>query len=535
MYRITKTETQTLDSTSNINVSNFTSVESSNSVRRSKSKDNKSKDRVLKNTNDKRSSARVRKMSSSVSIDSNKRETMHSNVCQSNASVLNTKTVNAVNDGSNIVCVSCGKDVFLLSHKKYVARYALSIDSKVIQLVLWIVDSGCSKHMTGNLSLLRNFVEKFIGTVCFGNDHFVAITGYGDYVQGNLMICHVYYVEGFRHNLFSIRQFCDGDLEVAFRSNTCYVRNLEGDDLLTSSQESNLYTISISELEAYSSVFLMPKATSTKSLLWHQRLSHLNFGTINQLTSKDLVDGLPKFKYDKDHLCSACEQGKSKKASFPSQLVPHTKSKLELIHMDLCGPMRVESINGKKYILAQILKIRTDNGTEFKNEKLRLFYAKLGIIHHMSIARTPQQNGVVERRNCTLVEAARKMLIFSKTPESLWSKAIVTVCFTQNRSIIHTRKMKPKSDIGIFIGYSESSRGFHIYNHQTKKIMETIHVKFNELTAMASECNNLEPGFNCLNFQDSLEDSQSVPLKTDLDNSFGPLYEEYYATSPPEM
>ncbi|GKF85242.1 retrovirus-related pol polyprotein from transposon TNT 1-94, partial [Tanacetum coccineum] len=149
--------------------------------------------------------------------------------------------------------------------------------------------------MTGNLSLLRNFIKKFIGTVCFGNDHFTAITGYGDYVQGNLTICHVYYVEGLGHNLFSVGQFCDGDLEVAFRLNTCYVWNLEGDDLLTGFRASNLYTISISELAASSPVCLMSKATSTISWLWHGRLSHLNFCIINQLMSKDLVDGLPKF------------------------------------------------------------------------------------------------------------------------------------------------------------------------------------------------------------------------------------------------
>ncbi|GJW66156.1 hypothetical protein Tco_0118040 [Tanacetum coccineum] len=139
--------------------------------------------------------------------------------------------------------------------------------SEVIQYVLWIVDSGCSKHMTGNLKLLRNFIKKFIGIVCFGNDHFAAITRYGDYVQSNLTICHVYYVAGLGHSLFSVRQFCDGDLEVAFRSNTCFVWNLEGDDLLTGSRESNLHTISISELAASSPVCLMSKATSTKSWL----------------------------------------------------------------------------------------------------------------------------------------------------------------------------------------------------------------------------------------------------------------------------
>ncbi|GJR25669.1 integrase, catalytic region, zinc finger, CCHC-type containing protein [Tanacetum coccineum] len=141
-----------------------------------------------------------------------------------------------------------------------------------------------------------------MGTVRFENDHFTTIIGYGDYVQGNLTICHVYYVEGLGHNLFSVRQFCDGDLEVAFRSNTCYVQNLEGGDLLIGSRDSNLYTISISEMAASSPVCLMSRATSTKSWLWHRRLSYLNFGTINQLTSKDLVDGLPKFKYNKDHL-----------------------------------------------------------------------------------------------------------------------------------------------------------------------------------------------------------------------------------------
>ncbi|GJS65222.1 retrovirus-related pol polyprotein from transposon TNT 1-94 [Tanacetum coccineum] len=427
------------------------SDKSFNSVRRPKSKVMKLKNSVLKKTNDKSSSTYVWKMSSSVSI----------------VRILFVFLV--------------VKMCFLLSYEKCVARYALSRNSSVkralfttpiaatsknlrdtsavaksrlsvakiptatnkVSSVLplspdssdpahpWIVDSGCSKHMTGNLQLLRKFVEKFMGTVRFRNDHFAAITGYGYYVIGNLTICHVYYVEGLRHNLFSVEEFCDGDLKVAFRSNTCYVWNLEGDDLLTGYGDSNLYTISISKMVASSPVCLMSRATSTKSWLWHRRLSHSNFDTINQLMSKDLVDGLLKFKYNKDHLCSTCEQGKSKKASLPLKLVPSTESKLELLHIDL--------------------------------------------------------------------------------------------------------KMKPKAGIGIFIAYSESSRGFCIYNRQTKKIMETIHVKFDEFTAMASECNNSELRINCMNFQDSLKDSQSVPSKTDLDNLFGPLYEEYYATSSPEL
>ncbi|GJU33885.1 retrovirus-related pol polyprotein from transposon TNT 1-94 [Tanacetum coccineum] len=473
----------------------------------------------------------------------------------------------------------------------------------VVQIVLWIVDSGCSKHMTGDRSLLKNFIEKFMGTVRFGNDNFAAITGYGDYIQGNITICHVYYVEGLGHNLFSVGQFCDGDLEVAFRSKTCYVRNLEGDDLLTGGRESNLYTISISDMAASSPVCLMSKATSTKSWLWHRRLSHLNFGTINDLTRLDLVDGLPKFKYGKDHLCSACERGKSKKASHPLKLVPSDHSKLELLHMDLCGPMRVASINGKKYILvivddysrytwvyflhskdetpeiikkfiaqaqlnykAKVCKIRTDNGTEFKNATLKAHYEKLGIMQQFSTARTPQQNGVVERRNRTLVEAARTMLIFSRLPEFLWAEAVATACFTQNRSIIHTRhnktpyellrgrkpnveyfhvfgslcyptndrddlgKIKPKADIGVLIGYSETSRGFRIYNRRTKKIMETINVKFDELTTMASEHDCLEPELQRFINHNSSAVEMNTPSKEDLDNLFGPMFEEYFET-----
>ncbi|GKA03690.1 retrovirus-related pol polyprotein from transposon TNT 1-94 [Tanacetum coccineum] len=210
----------------------------------------------------------------------------------------------------------------VVSKTKIVAVTLLRAKNKVVQIIMWIADSGCSKHTTGDRSLLENFVEKFIGTVRLGNNHFTTITGYGDYVQGNITVCHVYYIEGLGYNLFSIGQFCDGDLEVAFCSKTCYVRNLEGDDLLTGSRESSLYTISISDMAASSPIYLMSKATLTKSWLWHRRLSHLNFGTIDDLTKHDLVDGIPKFKYGKNHLCSACEQGKSKKSSHPPKVVP---------------------------------------------------------------------------------------------------------------------------------------------------------------------------------------------------------------------
>ncbi|GJY99864.1 retrovirus-related pol polyprotein from transposon TNT 1-94 [Tanacetum coccineum] len=145
------------------------------------------------------------------------------------------------------------------------------------------------------------------------NDHVAKILGYGDYQIGNVTISRVYYVEGLGHNLFSVGQFCDSNLEVAFRQHTCFIRNLEGVDLLTGSRGNNLYTLSLGDMMASSPICLLSKASKTKSWLWHRRLSHLNFGAINHLARHGLVRGLPKLKFEKDHLCSACAMGKSKK------------------------------------------------------------------------------------------------------------------------------------------------------------------------------------------------------------------------------
>ncbi|GKA13189.1 integrase, catalytic region, zinc finger, CCHC-type containing protein [Tanacetum coccineum] len=368
MYKVEKKQNPNTNKVKS--VLSFTRLRAASSVRGPSNRDSSFKNSVLANT--KNSSAKVE-----VSDRTSKKPDFASRIV-----VLKTKIVTDVNvknalKAKDVLCVSCAKNVCIPCHDKFsktrfsvktaqsksldttpevsktkiAAVTPLSAQNKVVQIVLWIVDSGCSKHMMGDRTLLKNFVEKFMGTVRFGNDHFAAITGYGDYVQGKITFCHVYYVEGLGHNLFSLGQFCDDDLEVAFHSKTCYVRNLKGDDLLTRARESNLYTISIFDMAASSPICLMSKATSTKSWLWHRRLSHLNFGTINDLTKKDLVDGLSKFKYDKDHLCSACERGKSKKYAHPPKVVPSNHSKLELLHMDLCRPMRVASINGNKYIL----------------------------------------------------------------------------------------------------------------------------------------------------------------------------------------
>ncbi|GJW33622.1 retrovirus-related pol polyprotein from transposon TNT 1-94 [Tanacetum coccineum] len=185
-------------------------------------------------------------------------------------------------------------------------------------------------------------------TVRFRNDHIARIMGYGNYQLGNVTISRVYYVEGLGHNLFSVGQFCNADLEVAFWKNTCFIRNLEGVNLLSGSRDTNLYTISLDDMLTTSPICLLSKASKTKSWLWHRQLSHLNFGTLNKLAKDGPAQGIPRLKFQKDHLCLACALGKSKKSSHQPKAEDTNYDKLYLLHMDLCGPMRVASINGKR-------------------------------------------------------------------------------------------------------------------------------------------------------------------------------------------
>ncbi|GJY44245.1 retrovirus-related pol polyprotein from transposon TNT 1-94 [Tanacetum coccineum] len=666
----------------------------------------------------------------------------------------------------------------------------------------------------GDRSRLRNFMKKFIGTVRFGNDQFAAIMGYGDYVIGDSVISRIYYVEGLGHNLFSIRQFYDSDLEVALRKHSCYVRDTNGVEIIKGSRGSNLYTISVEDMMKSSTICLLSKASMNKSWLWHRRLNHLNFGTINDLAlmflweeavatacytqNRSLIHTLHnktpyELVYDKkpdltffcvfsalcyptndsedlrklqptanigiyvgyapsrkgtrfyvsdawtdkfkdrtksDSCSTSCVAAESTlmednpfapvdndpfinvfalepsfeasssgdlslaESSYVTQTLQHLRkwskdhpldniisnlsrpnfksaitedywfqaiqdeihefNRLQVwelvpqpdcvmiialkwiykVKLDEYGDVlknkarlvakgyrqeegidfeesfapvaRIEAIrifianaasknmtiyqmdvktaflNGElkeevyvsqpegfvdpdhpthvyrlkkalyglkqapracwsskkqkstaistteaEYIAksgccAQILWMRsqlTDYG--FASNKipyLTAYYERVGIFHQKTVPRTPQQNDVVERRNRTLVEAARTMLIFSKAPMFLWAEAVATACYTQNRSLIHTLhnktpyelvhdkkpdltffrvfgalcyptndsedlgKLQPTADIGIFVGYAPSRKGYRIYNKRTRRIMETIHVQFDELT-----------------------------------------------------
>ncbi|GJY81867.1 retrovirus-related pol polyprotein from transposon TNT 1-94 [Tanacetum coccineum] len=376
---------------------------------------------------------------------------------------------------------------------------AENVNTNLVEIILFAIDSGCSKHMTRNLKLLSNFMEKFFGTVKFGNYQIASILSYGDMVQRNVTNDKVYYVEGLNHNLLFVGQFFDVDLEVAFRKSTCYIRDLKGNDLLTGSCGTDLYSITLQDTNSPNPICLMAKASSSQAWLWHRRLSHLNFDSINLLSKYNIVTGLPKLKFIKDHHCSFYELGKAKRKSFKTKTTPSCKRRLQLLHMDLCGPMRVERINVlidffklvQRLLHAQVRTVQTDKGMEFLNKILHAYFSQEGIEHQTSVARTPEQNGVVKRRNRTLVEAARTMLSATKVPLFFWAEAIATA-YGENLD-----KMKEKGDACIFVGYSIHSKGYMVYNKRTRVIVETIHVNFDELPLMALNHVSSDPVPQC--------------------------------------
>nr|GEX24311.1 hypothetical protein [Tanacetum cinerariifolium] len=281
-----------------------------------------------------------------------------------------------------------------------------NVNLNLVEIVLFIVNYGFSKHMTGNLKLLINFVEKFL------------------------------------------------DLEVAFRKSTCYIRDLKGNDLLTGSRGTDLYSITLQDTNYPNRICLMAKATSSQAWLWHRHLSYLNFDTINLLSKNDIMT-------------------------------------------------------------------------------LHSYFAVERILHQTSVARTPEQNDVVKRRNRTLIEAARTMLSAAKVHLFFWAEAIATACFTQNHSLVIPRhkktpyhiindrkpsvkffhifgslcyivrdgenhdKMKEKGDACIFVWYSTQSRAFKVFNKRTRVIVEMIHVNFDELPHMASDHVSSDPAPEC--------------------------------------
>ncbi|GJV34273.1 putative ribonuclease H-like domain-containing protein [Tanacetum coccineum] len=423
-----------------------------------------------------------------------------------------------------------------------------------------IFDSRCSGHMTGNKDQLEDFEEFNGGSVTFGGSKGY-ISGKGKIRVGNLDFDSVSFVKELGHfNLFSISQICDKQHKVLFTETECLVVSSdfkmpdENQILLKVPRHHNMYSFDMkTPTPAKGFACLIAKATSDESKLWHRRLGHINFKNLNKLVKGNLVRGLPSKVFKNDHTCVACHKGKQHRASCKAKLERLITEPLHTLHMDLFGPTSVKSINHASYCLVitddctrfswvfflaskdetsgilqnfirqienqlshRVKIIRSDNGTEFKNRDMLEFCGNKGIKQEYSNARTPQQNGVAERMNRTLIEAARTMLADSLLPTTFWAEAVSTACYIFNRvrvtkpqnktpyellfghkpiisyirpfgchvTILDTLsvlgKFDGKSDEGFLVGYSLNSKAYRVYNLVTKRVEVNLHVNFLE-------------------------------------------------------
>ncbi|GJY30155.1 putative ribonuclease H-like domain-containing protein [Tanacetum coccineum] len=415
--------------------------------------------------------------------------------------------------------------------------------------------------MTGNKAYLSDYEDYNGGFVAFGSDPKGGkITGKGKIRTANLDFDDVYFVDELKFNLFSVSQMCDKKNSILFTETECLILSPsfklldESQVVLRAPRKDDVYSLDLKNIIPSRGITcLYANATADESKLWHKRLGHVNFKNINKLVKGHLVRGLPSKVFVNDHTCVACKKGKQHKASCKAKLERIIRKPLELLHMDLFGPVSVESINKKRYCLVvtddfsrfswvfflatkdetseilckfiiglenqlnhNVKIIRCDNGTEFKNHAMNEFCAKKGIKREFSVARTPQQNGVAERKNRTLIEAARTMLADSLLPIPFWAEAVNTACYVLNRVLVTKPQnktpyellignspsisfMRPfgcpltilntldslgkfdgKSDEGYLLGYSTTSKAFRVYNKRTKRVEENLHIDFLE-------------------------------------------------------
>lgn len=430
-----------------------------------------------------------------------------------------------------------------------------------------MVDSGCSGHMTGNMSWFTSLRHCSGGTVTFANKSKCNVSGKGMIeLNRKISVDKVSLVNGLKYDLLSVHQLClNGKNKVVFTDNSCYVKSIStGRILLKGFVENGVY-LTDPEFNPEEHLCLASKSESTN--LWHRRMGHVNIRLLKRLQIQGLVRGLPEVSEDLKKVCEPCTRGKQSRTSFPFKNAVSTSKPLQLVHMDLCGPMRTKSRGGNSYVFVivddysrftwvifianktevfdefkswvkvternhslNLAGIRTDHGTEFENERFISWCTKHGVHHNFSAPRTPQQNGVVERKNRTLQDMTRTMLIESGLPMSFWGEAMNTACYILNRAylrymlnktpyellkgrrpnISHLKvfgcrcyihdngksqlgKFDPRSEEGVFVGYAMDSKAYKVYNKRTRKVEESIHVVFDEESMAENPIKEREP------------------------------------------
>nr|GEY48999.1 hypothetical protein [Tanacetum cinerariifolium] len=383
-----------------------------------------------------------------------------------------------------------------------------------------VINMGCSRHMTGNVSFLSDFKEFNGGYVAFGgnpkggkisgkdfkefNGGYVAfggnpkggkILGKCKIKTGKLDFDDVYFVKELKFNLFSFSQMCDKKNNVLFTDIECVVlsSNIKLPDenhvLLRVPRENNMYNVDLKNVVPLGDLTcIFAKATLDESNHWHRRLGHINFKTMNKLVKDNLVRGLPSKIFKNNHTCVACKKGKQHRASCKSKPISSVSHPLQRLHIDLFRPTFVKSLNKKSYF-----QVFIDD-----------------------YSRTPQHNRVAERKNRALIEAARTMLADSLLPIPFWDEVVYTACYVQNRVLVtkpHNKTpyelllgrspsigfMRPfgcpdtilntldplgkfdgKVDERFLVGYSVNSKAFRVFNSRTRIVQETLHIDFLE-------------------------------------------------------
>jgi hypothetical protein len=423
---------------------------------------------------------------------------------------------------------------------------------------VWCLDSGATRHMCNNRQKFGTLNKDDNTRVYTASEHFIESVGSGDInvnlrtnkrIENNqIKIQNALCVPKLRNNLLSVPSITDKGLSVTFQKNRAFVNRKDGSTMLTATKRNQLYVID----ERLDRAMLAENEVSKNLLKWHQRYGHVNINDLKKMKEEEKVTGM-NFTANQNQInCEICAKSKIHVQSFGSS-THREEDVLGLVHSDICGPISTESLGGAKYFVTftddrtrytettmlrnrsdvleafktfklkaekqtgqRIKKLRTDNGREYLSNAFKDFLRSEGILHQLSVEYTPQQNGVAERKNRTLVEMARCIMLQGNLPQSLWAEAVNAATYIRNRcttkslngetpfeawskrkpyvgffriigskAIVlnkaHGRgKFQPKGDEYVLVGYSEESKAYRLWKPGTKTVIKARDVRFFE-------------------------------------------------------
>ncbi|KAG8487092.1 hypothetical protein CXB51_020668 [Gossypium anomalum] len=337
----------------------------------------------------------------------------------------------------------------------------------------WLVDSGYTHHMAVDES----------------NEDLIEAKGRGNAVintgSGNKIILDVLFVPDIDQNLLSVGQLVEKGYSLVFKNGSCVIEDFHGQEIVTVGMVDKCFMLDVNQLEKKAYTSLADNAD-----LWHRRLGHANFRSLDLLHKLNLVEEMSKVEV-RDTVCEICQLGKQARLPFPVNQAWKVRERLELVHYDVCGLMKSLSLNDNKFKTlvknqsgCKIKALRTDNGTEYLSKRFQKLYEQERTHHQLTTVYTPQQNGVCERKSKTVMDMARCLLFQSKLPSKFWAEAVNTSVYLLNKLLNRALKKRTKLERrfapGIFVGYSSTKKGYRVFDPSTKKILVSRDIKFDE-------------------------------------------------------